>query len=70
MFAPFLGRKVAKTGHSVKLEPMTANERRIMHEALKDDKFVETFSKGEEPYRYLIIRLKGKNQEGTESTED
>ena len=53
-----MARKVAKTGHSVKLEPMTANERRIMHEALADDKYVETFSKGEEPYRCLVIALK------------
>ena len=50
-----MARKVAKTNHPVKLEPMTANERRIIHTALADDKFVETISKGEEPYRYLTI---------------
>ena len=55
-----MARKVAKTNHSVKLEPMTANERRIIHSALAEDKFVETFSTGEEPYRYLTITPKKK----------
>lgn len=55
-----MARKVAKTNHPVKLEPMTANERRIIHTALADDKFVETISKGEEPYRYLTIMPKNK----------
>ena len=54
-----MARKVAKTNHPVKLEPMTANERRIIHSALADDKFVDTVSKGEEPYRYLTIFPKG-----------
>ena len=53
-----MARKVAKTNHSVRLEPMTANERRIIHSALADDRFVETFSTGEEPYRYLTIAPK------------
>lgn len=53
-----MARKVAKTNHAVKLEPMTANERRIIHSALAEDKFVETFSTGEEPYRYLTIAPK------------
>jgi len=55
-----MARKVAKTNHPVKLEPMTANERRIIHSALADDRFVETISKGEEPYRYLTILPKTK----------
>lgn len=55
-----MARKVAKTNHAVKLEPMTANERRIIHSALAEDKFVETFSTGEEPYRYLTITPKKK----------
>ena len=53
-----MARKVEKTHSSVKLEPMTANERRIMHTALSNSKTVETFSKGEEPHRYLIIKPK------------
>ena len=56
-----MARKVAKTNHPVKLEPMTANERRIIHSALADDKYVDTVSRGEEPYRYLTIFPKGMN---------
>lgn len=51
-------RKVEKTHASVKLEPMTANERRIIHTALADSKTVETHSKGEEPHRFLVISPK------------
>lgn len=58
-----MARKVAKTNHPVKLEPMTANERRIIHSALSEDRYVETISKGEEPYRYLTILPKSKNSE-------
>lgn len=57
-----MARKVAKTNHPVKLEPMTANERRIIHSALAEDRFVETISKGEEPYRYLTILPKKKGE--------
>lgn len=50
-----VARKVIKTNHQAKLEPMTANERRIIHAALTDNENVETVSKGIEPNRYLII---------------
>lgn len=53
-----MARKVAKTKHQVKLEPMTPNERRIIHTALQNDAYVTTFSKGTEPNRYLIIAPK------------
>ncbi len=53
-----MARKVAKTRHQVKLEPMTPNERRIIHTALQNDNYVTTFSKGTEPNRYLIISPK------------
>ena len=61
-----MARKVAKTNHAVKLEPMTANERRIIHTALSEDRFVDTISKGEEPYRYLTIIPKAKESEEKE----
>ncbi len=51
-----MARKVQRTHSSVKLEPMTPQERRIIHMALADNEEIETFSKGEEPHRYLIIR--------------
>jgi spoIIIJ-associated protein len=48
-------RKVAETGVSIELEPMTAVERKIVHEALKTDPDVETTSEGSEPNRYVVI---------------
>ncbi|NLZ47665.1 MAG: protein jag [Clostridiales bacterium] len=50
--------KVRKTGRSFKLEPMNPYERRIIHSALQNDQYVETFSEGEEPYRRVVINLK------------
>ncbi|MBQ3494202.1 MAG: Jag N-terminal domain-containing protein [Clostridia bacterium] len=51
-------RKVEKSHSSVKLEPMTANERRIIHTALSNSKTVQTESKGTEPHRFLVISPK------------
>ncbi len=50
--------KVAKTKQSIKLEPMTAYERKIVHSALQNDSYVKTYSVGEEPKRCLVIDLK------------
>lgn len=50
--------KVKKTRRSVSLEPMNPYERRIIHSCLQNDKFVETHSEGEEPYRKVVITLK------------
>ena len=47
--------RAAATGHRVPLEPMTAVERKIVHEALKDDPEVETQSEGSEPNRYVAV---------------
>ncbi len=47
--------RAAATGHRVPLEPMTAVERKIVHEALKDDPEVETTSEGTEPNRHVIV---------------
>jgi len=54
-----LEKKVVRTNRRVKLEPMNAYERRIIHSALKDSREVETFSEGTEPYRYIVIQKKG-----------
>jgi spoIIIJ-associated protein len=43
------------TGHRVVLEPMSSVERRIVHEALKDDPEVSTESEGAEPNRYVVV---------------
>lgn len=50
--------KVKRTKKSVSLEPMNPYERRVIHSALQNDKYVETHSEGEEPYRRVIITLK------------
>ena len=50
--------KVKKTRKSVILEPMNPYERRIIHSALQGNKFVETVSEGEEPYRHVVVKLK------------
>ena len=50
--------KVRKTRKPVILEPMNPYERRIIHSALQGNKFVETVSEGEEPYRHVVEKLK------------
>ena len=50
--------KVKRTRHSVSLEPMNPYERRIIHSALQNEKFVVTRSEGEEPFRHVVISLK------------
>ena len=50
--------KVKRTRQSVALEPMNPYERRIIHSALQNEKFITTYSEGEEPYRKVIVALK------------
>lgn len=47
--------RVSATGRPSTLEPMSAVERRLVHEALKDDPAVETASEGAEPYRCVVV---------------
>ena len=44
-----------RTGEAVELDPMPAEERRIVHEYLRDRGGIETHSEGEEPERYLVV---------------
>lgn len=53
-----LAGKVKRTGEPVKLEPMAAGERRIIHLALQNDGAVTTESEGEAPHRYVVIKRK------------
>lgn len=53
-----LAHKVRKTHRPVTLEPMNPYERRVIHSALQKDKYVETHSEGDEPYRKVVITLK------------
>ena len=53
-----IARTVVRTGKAITLEPMTAYERKIIHTKLQNSDKVKTFSKGEEPYRKVVITLK------------
>ena len=57
--------KVKRTRQLVALEPMNPYERRIIHSALQNEKFITTYSEGEEPYRKVIVALK-KDENGEE----
>lgn len=56
--AKSLERRVIRDRESVSLEPMSPNERRIIHSALQDSDSVRTFSVGEEPNRKIVVALK------------
>jgi spoIIIJ-associated protein len=47
--------RASASGRRVALDPMTPVERKIVHEALKDDPEVETTSEGSEPNRYVVV---------------
>ena len=47
--------RASATGQPVSLEPMTAVERKVVHEFLKEDPEVETASEGTEPNRYVVV---------------
>ena len=50
--------KVKRTKRTISLEPMNPYERRIIHSALQNDKFVTTHSEGEEPFRHVVVTMK------------
>ena len=50
--------KVKRTKRAVSLEPMNPFERRVIHSALQNDKFVTTHSEGEEPFRHVVVTMK------------
>lgn len=50
--------KVKRTKRAVSLEPMNPYERRIIHSALQNDRYVSTHSEGEEPFRRVVVTLK------------
>lgn len=51
-------REVAKTRRTKKLDYMNPYERRIIHSALQNDRFVITYSEGTDPYRRVVIEYK------------
>lgn len=50
--------KVKRTKHPVSLEPMNPFERRVIHSALQNDRYVITHSEGEDPFRHIVVSLK------------
>lgn len=56
-----LAKKAKHLKKNIVLEPMNPYERRIIHSTLQNDRYVTTYSEGEEPYRYVVISPK-KNQ--------
>ena len=47
--------RALESGKEIELEPMTATERRLVHQRLKDRSGVETFSEGTEPERCVVV---------------
>lgn len=54
-----LAERVARSGEPAVLEPMSAQERRVIHLALQDYPGVTTTSEGQEPFRRVVIQKKG-----------
>ena len=50
--------KVKRTKRAVSLEPMNPYEKRIIHSALQNDKYVTTHSEGDEPFRHVVVTIK------------
>ena len=57
-YAKKIAREVAKTKKTKKLDYMNPYERRIIHSALQNDRYVITYSEGTDPYRRLVIEYK------------
>ncbi|KAB3532217.1 RNA-binding cell elongation regulator Jag/EloR [Alkaliphilus serpentinus] len=53
-----MARKVKKLGKTMVLEPMNPYERRIIHAALQNNPYVQTYSEGDEPFRKVVVALK------------
>lgn len=56
-----LEQKVKRTGRAVKLEPMNPYERRIIHTALQNSKYVTTESEGQGNVRHVVISPKNES---------
>lgn len=64
-----LARRVVRTGDRVVTDPMDARDRRIIHLALQEDTEVSTHSEGEEPFRRVVVSLKGGSGQEEESSQ-
>lgn len=50
-----LSEQVRATGQEAVLDPLSAMERRIVHQAISDEEGIRTYSEGEDPDRYIVI---------------
>lgn len=55
--------KVKRSKRPVALEPMNPFERRVIHSALQNDRYVSTHSEGDEPFRHVVVTLKRNNRQ-------
>lgn len=55
ILATRMADKAVRTRNKVKLEPMQAYERKVIHHTLSNRLDIETYSEGSDPYRYLVI---------------
>lgn len=55
-----MAAKVLRTNHSIRLEPMNAYERKIIHESLQDYEGILTHSEGKDPFRKVVIQKERK----------
>ena len=53
--AEIAAQRARRNGEAVRLEPMSASERRMVHEVLKERSDVETYSEGDEPERRIVV---------------
>ena len=53
--------RVKRSKRAVILEPMNPYERRIIHSTLQNNRYVETYSEGEEPFRRVVVAPKKGN---------
>ncbi|MCL2499599.1 MAG: protein jag [Defluviitaleaceae bacterium] len=58
-----LARKVKAIRKPVSLEPMSRYERHIIHTVLQNDRFIRTYSEGNEPFRHVVITTMNKSRE-------
>ena len=66
-FARNAARRVKQSGKSLALDPMTPNERRIIHAALQRDRYVTTHSEGEKRHVVITLRKDADRQKKEES---
>ena len=59
--------RALKRQRPMDLEPMTAQERRMIHDRLKDRAGVETYSEGDEPDRFVVVAPLVSSESGAES---